>query len=307
MSKVLKSMIFGILCLVLLAGCSTQAPGSDSSSKKDDGKLKIGLALSTLNNPFFVSLKDGAEKEAKKKGYTLISVSAGDDSAKQANDIEDLIQKKVDVLLINPTDSDAVVSAVQSANDAGIPVITVDREANGGKIATHIASDNVKGGEMAAQFIADKLNGKGNVVELQGVPGSSAANERGKGFDQGIKKASGIKVVAKQPADFNRSKGLSVMENIIQSNNNIDAVFAQNDEMALGAIVALKEAGLNDVIVVGFDGTDDGKKAIKAGKMAMTIAQKPEVIGQKAVDYAKKAKDGDKLPKFVPVELKEIK
>ncbi|TCP24965.1 ribose-binding protein [Scopulibacillus darangshiensis] len=307
MGKYLKSLVFGLLCVVLLAGCSTKPPGSDSEKKGSNNELKIGFSVSTLNNPFFVSLKEGAKEAAKKDGYKLITVSAQDDSAKQANDIEDLIQKNVDVLLINPTDSSAVAGAVKSANDAGIPVITVDRKSDKGKIATHIASNNVEGGKMAAKFLIDQLNGKGNVVELQGVPGSSAANERGKGFDEAIKDAKGIKVIAKQPADFNRSKGLSVMENIIQTGSDIDAVFAQNDEMALGAIVALKEAGLKDVKVIGFDGTKDGIQAVKDGKMAATIAQKPKLIGQKAIDAAKKAADGKDLPKFIPVELKLVK
>jgi ribose transport system substrate-binding protein len=304
-------MVFFIaLAAVLLIGCSTKPP-SDSSEKsssggKNDKQITVGFSISTLNNPFFVTLKEGAEKEAKAKGIKLVTVSAGDDPAKQINDIQDLIQKKVDVLLINPTDSDAVVTAVKAANDAGIPVITVDRQANGGEVATHIASDNVKGGQMAADFIKEKLGGKGNVVVLQGIPGSSAANERGKGFTEGIK-GSGLKVVAEQPADFDRSKGLSVMENIIQSTKDFKAVFAQNDEMALGAISALKEAGLKDVVVVGFDGTDDGVAAVNNGEMAATIAQQPEVIGQLAIDNVEKAKNGEKLDDFIPVPLKIVK
>ncbi|MFC7395449.1 ribose ABC transporter substrate-binding protein RbsB [Scopulibacillus cellulosilyticus] len=310
MKKGLKILVFGLLCTFLLSGCSLislEPPGAASSHKKTStDKLKIGLSISTLNNPFFVSLKEGAQKEAKAKGYQLITESAQDDSAKQANDIEDLIQKHVDMLIVNPTDSDAVVGAIQSANDAHIPVITVDRKANGGKVVTHIASDNVKGGQIAAKMITDQLKGKGHIVELQGIPGQSATNERGKGFDDEIKKAKGI-TVTRQPADFDRNKGLSVMENIIQSNPNIDAVFAQNDEMALGAIVALKEANIQNVPVIGFDGTDDGIKAVKDGKMTATIAQEPKVIGKEAIDATAKAIDGKKLPKFIPIDLKVIK
>ena len=309
MVKTIKLLFLGILAAVLLIGCSTAPPtkSSDNGSSDNNKKqLTIGFSVSTLNNPFFVNLKAGVEAEAKAKGYKLETVSAQDDPAKQINDIQDLIQKKVDLLIVNPTDSDAVVTAIQAANDANIPVITVDRQANGGKVATHIASDNVKGGQMAADFINKKLNGSGNVVVLQGIPGSSAANERGQGFKEGIKDATGIKVVAEQPADFNRSKGLTVMENIIQSTKNIDAVFAQNDEMALGALSALKEAGLKNVIIVGFDGTDDGINAVNKGTMAATIAQQPDVIGKTAVDNVQKAIDGADLPKFIPVPLKLI-
>ncbi|MCK6259044.1 ribose ABC transporter substrate-binding protein RbsB [Fictibacillus sp. WQ 8-8] len=287
----------------MLTACSTKAPGTDDNKKKGKGDLKIGLSVSTLNNPFFVTLKEGAEKEAKKAGVQLKTVDAQDDSAKQVNDIEDLIQQGVDVLLVNPTDSAAISSAIESANSANIPVITVDRSAEGGKVVSHIASDNVKGGQMAGDYIAKQLKGKGNVVELEGISGSSAARERGEGFHKAVDKEKGIKVVAKQTASFDRAKGLNVMENILQGNKKVDAVFAHNDEMALGALQALEAAGLKDVVVVGFDATDDAQKAIKEGKMAATVAQKPDMIGSEAVQTAVKVNKDEKVEKFVPVDL----
>ncbi len=269
------------------------------------GKYVIGLSLSTLNNPFFVTLRDGAKKAAEELGVELIVLDAQDNPAKQLNDIEDLIEKKVDLIIINPTDSDAIVSAVESANEAGIPVITVDRAANGGKVILHIASDNVAGGRMAAQIIAKALNGKGKVVELVGIPGTSAARDRGKGFEEELKKYPGLKLVAKQVANFNRAEGLTVMENILQAHPDIDAVFAQNDEMALGAIEALKEAGLLDkVIVVGFDAIPDAVEAVKKGEVYATIAQQPFKMGylavEKAVEYLKTGTI------YIPVELKAV-
>lgn len=304
--KIVKPLVISMLSVGLLAGCSTEAPGSsddNSSGKGAKDHLKIGLSVSTENNPFFVSVKEGVKKEADEKGAKLYTADAQDDSAKQANDIQDLIQKGVDVLLINPTDSDAVSSSIESANDENIPVITVDRSANGGKVASHVASDNVKGGKMAGEFLLKKLNKKGNIVELQGVSGSSSARERGKGFHKVVDDEDGINVVAKQPANFDRSKGLSVMENIIQSHDDIDAVFSQNDEMALGAIQALKSAGLDDVIVTGFDGTDDGLKAVKDGSLTATVAQQPKLIGQKAVETAVKVVNDKDVADEIPVDL----
>lgn len=269
------------------------------------GKFVIGLSLSTLNNPFFVTLRDGALEAAKQYGVDLIVLDAQDNPAKQLNDIEDLIQKKVDLIIINPTDSDAIVSAVESANDANIPVITVDRAANGGKVVLHIASDNVAGGRMAAEIIAKALGGKGNVVELVGIPGTSAARDRGKGFEEGLKNYPGLKLVAKQVANFNRAEGLTVMENIIQANPNIDAVFAQNDEMALGAIEALKEAGMLDkVIVVGFDAIPDAVEAVKKGEMYATIAQQPFKMGYMAVEKAVEYLTTGTI--YIPVALKAV-
>ena len=303
-----------VAVFLILAGCSTQskveggstaAPSATSDNKAAAGKMTIGLSVSTLNNPFFVTLKDGADKAAKEAGATLVVVDAQNDTAKQISGIEDLIQKKVSVILINPTDSDAIVTAVQSANKANIPVITVDRAANGGTVVTHIASDNVKGGKMAGDFILKTLGDKGNLVELQGIAGTSAARDRGKGFHDAVDGKAGVKVIASQPADFDRAKGLSVMENILQGNKDIQAVFAHNDEMALGALQAIQSSGKN-IAVVGFDATDDAVKAVNDGKLAATVAQKPASIGDTAVKTALKVLKGEQVEKFIPVDLELI-
>lgn len=296
-----------ILMAVSLIGCgTTQSSLENKDTAKPATKVTIGLSISTLNNPFFVTLKDGADKAAKAAGADLIVVDAGDNTAKQLSDIEDLIQKKVSVLLINPTDSAAVVSAVEAANKANIPVITVDRASNGGKVVSHIASDNVKGGSMAAEYIMKTLGNKGNIVELQGIAGTSAARDRGQGFHSVVDGKDGVKVVASQPADFDRAKGLSVMENTLQGNKDIQAVFAHNDEMALGALSAIQAAGRNNILVVGFDATDDAVKAVKDGKMAATVAQKPDLIGKTAVETALKVAKGEKVDASIPVELQLI-
>lgn len=313
----MKKRFFGfplvLAAFVLLTACSAGNSPSNAAKESDSGnkqaatgKISIGLSISTQNNPFFVTLKEGAENAAKIAGADLVVVDAQDDTAKQISDIEDLIQKKVDVILINPTDSDAVVTAVESANDAGIPVITVDRAANGGTVVSHIASDNVKGGQMAGEYILEKLGGKGNIVELQGTAGTSAARDRGEGFHKAVDGKDGVKVVASQPADFDRAKGLSVMENILQSNGDVQAVFAHNDEMALGALQAIEAAGKKDIIVVGFDATDDAVKAVSDGTMSATVAQKPEAIGQQAIATAIKVANGEQVEASIPVDLELV-
>ncbi|CAM2903201.1 ribose ABC transporter substrate-binding protein RbsB [Paenibacillus sediminis] len=303
------SIVSVLLALFLiLSACSTEKDsGTAKSAGSSGGKIKIGLAISTQNNPFFVTLKEGAQAAADKAGAELIVLDAQDDTAKQISNVEDLIEQKVNVILINPTDSDAVVTAVESANKANIPVITVDRAANGGKVVSHIASDNVKGGQMAGDYILELLGGKGNITELQGIAGTSAARDRGDGFHKAVDNKDGVKVVASQPADFDRAKGLTVMENILQSNSDIQAVFAHNDEMALGALQALDSFGKKDVIVVGFDATDDAVKAVNEGKLAGTIAQKPKLIGEKAVETAIKVANGETVESSIPVELELIK
>ena len=311
MKNLLKGLLLTILAVFVLAACSTEEPKKETKDDKKEAtgndKVKIGLSISTLNNPFFVTLKEGAEAEAKKQNMKITTVDAQNDPAKQVSDIEDLISQGIDVLLVNPTESAAIATAIESANDAGIPVITVDRSVEGGKIISHIASDNVAGGKMAGEYLAELVGNAGNVVELEGVAGTSAAIERGEGFNKAIGGVKGIKVVAKQTADFDRAKGLSVMENILQSNKDIKAVFAHNDEMALGAVEALKSAGLTKVFVIGFDANEDAVKAVKAGTMAATVAQKPDLIGQKAVQTAAPVNKGEKVEKFIPVELELIK
>ncbi|OQY08654.1 MAG: D-ribose ABC transporter substrate-binding protein, partial [Marinitoga sp. 4572_148] len=267
--------------------------------------FKIGLSLSTLNNPFFVELRNGALEEAVNQGVDLIVVDAQDKSYKQLNDIEDLIQQRVDLIIVNPTDSDAIVTAVEEANDAGIPIITVDRAANGGEVVLHIASDNVAGGAMAAKYIAELLKGKGNVVELVGIPGTSAARDRGKGFENELKKYPGLKLISKQTANFNRAEGLTVMENLLQAYPDIDAVFAQNDEMALGAVEAIKSEGkLGKIVVVGFDAIPDAINAVKNGEMAATVAQQPSLMGKLAVEKAVGYLESHTI--YFPVNLKLV-
>ncbi|MDL5377718.1 ribose ABC transporter substrate-binding protein RbsB [Exiguobacterium mexicanum] len=294
-----------VLTMVVMAACSTEQPGTSSEQETKDGDFKIGLSISTLNNPFFVALKDGAEEQATELDATLTVADAQNDAAKQVSDVEDMIQKRMDLILINPTDSEAVGAAVQSANDAGIPVITVDRNAESGDVVAHVASDNVAGGKLAGDYMVELVGEGGKVVELEGIPGASATRDRGQGFNEAIDGK--LDVVAKQSANFDRAQGLTVMENILQDNKDIVAVFAHNDEMALGAVQALNSAGLNDVKVIGFDATDDAVKAVEDGTMAATVAQKPTEIGKLGVEAAVNHLKGETVEENIPVDLELIK
>ena len=293
-----KLTIILALSLIMMVGLTAGAAAQD---------LRIGLAVSTLNNPFFVDLKDGAEAMAEEMGVEILVVDAQDDAAAQLSSVEDLLIKQIDVLIVNPVDGNAVVSAITAANDAGVPVITVDRGAEGGDVVSHIASDNVAGGEMAGDYIAEQLNEEGKVVELEGIPGTSAARDRGKGFNQAMDKYEGMEVIARQPAGFDRAEGMTVMENILQGNQNIDAVFAHNDNMALGAMEAIAAAGRSDeIMIVGFDAIDDAREAVKEGEMAATVAQKPGLMGEMAVETAIKVVNGEEVAEYTPVPLELI-
>jgi ribose transport system substrate-binding protein len=293
-----KLTIILVLSLIMVAGLTAGIAAQD---------LRIGLAVSTLNNPFFVDLKEGAESMAEEMGIEILTVDAQDDAAAQLSSVEDLLIKQIDVLIVNPVDGNAVVSAITAANDAGVPVITVDRGAEGGDVVSHIASDNVAGGEMAGDYIAEQLGEEGKVVELEGIPGTSAARDRGKGFNQAMDKYAGMEVIARQPAGFDRAEGMTVMENILQGNPEIDAVFAHNDNMALGAMEAIAAAGRSDeIMIVGFDAIDDAVAAVEAGGLAATIAQKPDLMGEMAVETAIKVANGEEVDEYTPVPLELI-
>lgn len=294
------AFVLSALTVFTMSGCMVTIDGEGSGSSASEKSGAIGLSISTQNNPFFVTLAEGAEKAAQDLGVLLTVVDAGDDVTKQVSDIEDLVSKNISVLIVNPVDSDAVTGAVQAAMDQGVKVISVDRAVNGVDIDCQIASDNVAGAELATQYIVDTLGEGVEVAELQGTPGASAAIDRGEGFHNIADEK--LNVVASQTANFDRTEGMTVMENMLQSNGNIKAVFAANDEMALGAVEAVAGAG-KDILVVGFDATDDAIAAIKAGRMGATIAQQPDLIGQTAVENAVKLINGETIEKSIPVEV----
>lgn len=299
----LKKLVVACLlgaALVSASGCGSEEKAAAPAGEK---KVTIGFAVSTQNNPFFVTMAKSVEEQAKKDNIEVKIVDAQNDPAKQSNDVTDLIESKVDVLIINPVDSAAISNSVLAANKAKIPVITIDRSSDKGEIISHIASNNVKGGEMAAEYIVSKLGEQTPVAELEGIPGASATRERGEGFHHVADQK--LKVLAKQSADFDRTKGLTVAENILQANPDVKAFFAQNDEMALGAIGAAKSAG-KDLLIVGFDGTADGIKAIQDGTLAATIAQQPDKMGEMAVETAIKITKGEAVEKNIAVDLKLV-
>lgn len=267
------------------------------------GRTDLGLALSTMNNPFFVGIKEGARAEAKARGLKINITDAQNDPVQQVNQMETFTSQNVKAAVLNPVDSDAAVPAVGVANRARVPVISIDRGVNGGKVGTTIASDNVEGGRQAAKALADALGGRGKVAFLEGLPGTSAARERAKGFEAGIKTYPGIEVVARQPADFDRTKGMDVMANMLQAHRDVTGVFAANDEMALGAAKALGAAAGKNVRIVAFDGTPDGVRAVREGTLTATVAQQPRLLGRQAVKWAVRAAHGERLPDRVKVPV----
>ena len=301
----IAAAVLAVAMMFSMTGCNAiTIDGEEDQTAGDGGKVgngSIGFSVSTLNNPFFVTLSEGAKDKAKELGVDLIVVDAGDETAKQTSDIEDLISRNISVLIVNPVDSDAVAPAVKDAVSKGIKVISVDRVVNGVDVDCAIASDNVAGAEAATEYLVSLIGEGAKVAELQGTTGASATIDRGQGFHNVADKK--LNVVASQTGDFNRSDGMSVMENMLQADSGIQGVFAHNDEMALGAVEAI---GNRNIVVVGFDATDDAQAAIKSGKMAATVAQKPDLMGATAIETAQKILNGETVDKEIPVEVELI-
>ena len=287
---------------LMLASTACNRDGDGGGDGAGGGDVTLTLAVSTLNNPFFISLRDGAQEAADEAGVDLEVVDAQNDATTQQNQLTNAATQDADGVIINPVDSEAAAAAITPVQDADIPVVAVDRGVEGAEIASTVSSDNVGGGEQAAEVLAEAIGEQGQVMTLQGVPGTSASRDRGSGFEEGIAAFPDIEVVATQPANFDRTEGLNVATNLLQSNPDVGGIFAENDEMAMGAIEALgNRAG--EVPVVGFDGTDDGLQAVQDGTMHATIAQQPAELGRVGVEQALAVIDGEEVEPETSIEV----
>jgi len=308
-SRKILIIISMILCFIIINACR-------DSSDIDHSKPTVALVFKTLNNPFFIDMQNGAEKAAKELGVNILVQAAERevDVEKQMQIIENLIQREASVICITPSGSKEIVPAIVKANEANIPVIIIDTRVDsevltesGGKFVTFIGSDNKEGGRIAGEFIAEKLNGNGNIAILEGIPGHETGDARLSGFYSSINNYDGINVVTSQTANWERDQGFNVFQNILQANPNIEAVFACNDMMALGAVEAISAAGrTGDIVVVGFDAIKDSRKAIIENRMSGSIAQHPEEMGRAAVENAVKVINGKKIPTEIPIKIELI-
>ena len=253
------------------------------------------MVLKSLANPFYVTMADAIEAKGEELGVEIVlqAPEKETDAEKQMQIIENLITQQVDAILLTPNGSTEMAPAAKKCNDAGIPIVIVDTrldaaalEENGATTASFIGSDNYFGGQLAAEEMK-KAIGEGKVAILEGIGGQESSVNRVSGFTDKAEELGGLDIVASQPADWDQEKGYTVFQNILQANPDINGLFAANDMMALGAVKAIEDAGLEGKItVIGFDATDDAKEAIKAGKMLGSIAQSPADMGTTALTTA---------------------
>jgi ribose transport system substrate-binding protein len=305
-----------ILALLFVVALALLAPSCNRDTPHADGKKRVALVLKTLNHPFFVDMRRGAQDAADRLGVTL-QVQAAEreiDVDKQMQIVENMLQTGIDALAITPSGSREIVSALVKATAANVPILIVDTRLDakaaadaGVKAKTFIGSDNYEGGKLAGEYVVAMTGGKARVGILEGIPGHETGDSRLRGFRDAVSGSPGISIVASQPANWERDQGFNVFQNMLQAHQDIDTVFAASDLMALGAIEAIAAGGKTGKIrVVGFDALDDAKKAIEAGTMAASVAQFPYEMGKAAVESAVKVMNGETLPPDIMVKLEMI-
>jgi ribose transport system substrate-binding protein len=303
-----RTFVFVLVVAAASLSCNREAPSSTSTARPT-----VALVLKTLNHPFFVDMRRGAQEAADRLGVTL-QVQAAEreiDVEKQMQIVENMIQTGIQALVITPSGSREIVSALVKAKNAKVPIIIVDTRVDakaaadaGVKTETFVGSDNYAGGKLAGEYLVKVTGGKAHVGILEGIPGHETGDSRMRGFRDAVKDAPGVTIVASQPANWERDQGFNVFQNMLQAHPDIDSVFACSDLMALGAIEAIRSAGKTGAIkVIGFDALDDAKKAIAAGTMAASVAQFPAEMGKAAVESAVKVIRGDTLPADINVKL----
>lgn len=294
-------LAFALLGLAL-AGCRKQegGGGADGGGSK---KMRVGFSQTEEDGPWRIAETNSMRDEAKKRGYDLVYTNARGATAQQVSDLEDIIAQRVDAIFLAPREAKGFEGPLKAAKDAGIPVFLIDRELEGVKAGddyvTFIGSNFIEEGKRAGEWLAKQSDGKAGIVELLGTAGSSVANDRHQGFADAIKAHPDMKIITAQDGNFTRAQGQKVMESLIQAHGkSITAVYTHNDEMALGAIQALKAANMNpgkDVLVVSVDGQKSALQAIVAGEMNATVECNPR-FGPVAFDTLEKFKRKEAIP-----------
>ncbi len=304
------------LTLLFVVALALVAPSCNRETPRAGDKKTVALVLKTLNHPFFVDMRRGAQEAADRLGVTL-QVQAAEreiDVDKQMQIVENLLQTGIDVLAITPSGSREIVSALVKATAANVPIVIVDTRLDakaaadaGVQAKTFIGSDNYEGGKLAGEYVVTATGGKARIGILEGIPGHETGDSRLRGFRDAVSKSPAISIVASQPANWERDQGFNVFQNMLQAHPDIDTVFAASDLMALGAIEAIAAGGKTGKIrVIGFDALDDAKKAIAAGTMDASVAQFPYEMGKAAVESAVKVMNGETLTPDIMVKLEMI-
>jgi ribose transport system substrate-binding protein len=304
------TLSLAVAAAALLAACSSNSAGNSnqtasSGAPSGPAAKTIGVSIQDLEAQFYQQMEAGMQAEAKKYNYRVVFVDANRDSAKQQSQVEDFVSKKVDAIVLTPYDSQAIGSAIAEANNANIPVFTADiaNASKQGKVVAHVASDNVQGGEMAATLMCKAVGGSGEIAILD-EPEVTSVQDRVKGFKLGItQKCPNVKIVSEVDSGGTRDKANSDMSDILQAHKNLKGIFGINDDTALGAMTAIRAAGVSNIAVVGYDATPEARTAIKNGQMYGDAIQYPDKIGALTIDAIHDYFAGKKVAAHVAVPV----
>jgi ribose transport system substrate-binding protein len=304
-----------LLVAFAFTGCKPSVPTDTSAATSGDpapnpaASRRVAVVVSTLNNPWFVVLAEAARDRAKELGYEASIFDSQNDPARESANFDNIMASNYAAVLFNCTDAKGSIANVRRAKAAGMPVFCMDREIEANDAAvSQILSDNYSGCVELGQYFVEQVGETGTYVELLGIVADTNTWNRSKGFHSVVDRFPGLKMVAQQSAEFDRSKALEVLESILQSNADINAVFCGNDAMAMGAYQALLAAGKADKVkVFGFDGADDAVKAVAEGKIAATVMQFPKIMAKTAAEYADRYIKGERdFPQRVPVAVELV-
>ncbi len=299
----------GLVALVVVVVVGVACAARAAEPAKAAGDRRVAVVVSTLNNPWFVVLAETARNRAQELGYAAVVFDSQNDPAKEAQHFDNLIASGYQAVLFNCTDAKGSIANVRRAKAAGIPVFCMDREIEANDAAvSQILSDNYSGCVALGEYFVDRVGETGKYIELLGLVADTNTWNRSKGFHSVVDRFPGLKMVAQQSADFDRTKALEVLEALLQRNPDIDAVFCGNDAMALGAYQALLAAGkASKVKVFGFDGADDAVRLVAEGKIAATVMQFPKTMARTAAENADKYLKGErKFPQRTPVAVELV-
>ncbi len=289
-------LLVSVLVILCMVSCAR-----DSAPRT--GQPVVGVSLLTQTHAFFKDLEQGLREEAASRGLELVIVACEMDPARQAAQIEDFVAQRVAAILLAPCDSNAVGPHLAGPERAGIPVFTADIAAREGKVVSHVASDNAQGGRLAAQAMAEYIGGTGEVLIID-HPVVASVQDRVRGFEEEMKKHPGIRIVGKPSSDGQRARAMAVMEDMLQAHPRLAGVFGINDDSALGATAVLDAAGRKDVVVIGYDATEEAQKAIASGgPLKADVVQNPRLIGRTAIEMIARHLKGEPVPAVAPIEV----
>lgn len=303
--KKLLSLVL-VLCIVMLTGCGgTQNEETTQTPQEDTRTYKVTLVLKNLVNPMWLAVKEGAEDAAQKYGVelTVLAPLKADNNEEQIRQVEDAITKQADAIVLIPSDSQGIIPAVEKANQAGIPVINVNTKVGGGQTETFVAVENYDAASKVAKAVAEKLGGEGKIIIIEGKAGAQSAIDLKQGAVDTFETYENIEIVASQTANWNRAEAMQVTQNLLQAHPDVNAIFASNDEMAMGAVEAVDQAGLTGkIIIAGLDANRDALEAIKEGKMTLTCDKRGFEQGYVGVETAVKVLNNEPIDDRIVID-----